>query len=175
MNKIQLLFPVIIGMASLHASQSSVNTYFSPDNVPRDVIISQIEKSKKSIEVVTDSFTDPTIADALIQAAHRGVKVAVILDKRETTDMNSQAYFLMHKNIPVFLENHDRHLRDKFIVIDNSAVLTGSYSYTFDDPPRDSENLILISNAPDVAHRYDSIWQRHRHNAKQLNTDKASH
>lgn len=175
MKFILLLLTLIASLDSLIASEPRIAAYFSPDSGPRDTICQMLQGAKKSIEIAADSFTDPVLADALIQAKKRGVNVRVILDKHETSGLYSQAFFLTHKNIPVFLDSHDQRFRDRFMVIDGTTVVTGSYSFTFDDPQRDADNLVIISNAPDLSRKFDTAWQRHLHNSTQLSAKKAVH
>jgi phosphatidylserine/phosphatidylglycerophosphate/cardiolipin synthase-like enzyme len=60
-----------------------VQVYFSPNGGCSDAIIKQIGEAKSTIWVQAYSFTSTPIAQALLEAHKRGVKVEVILDKSQ--------------------------------------------------------------------------------------------
>ena len=61
----------------------TIDVLFSPDGGCADRIIKEIDKARKAVRVQMYFFTSKPIADALIAARKRGVKVEVILDSSQ--------------------------------------------------------------------------------------------
>jgi hypothetical protein len=100
-------------------------------------LLSRINNAKYSIDMAVYSFSGlPSIADALITARDRGVKVRVVYDSRATQD-NMQS--IMNAGILVSRRNTDTTdiMHNKFFVFDsrdsinsNDWVWTGSWNVT---------------------------------------------
>ena len=68
-----------------------------------------------------------------------------------------------------FLANHAVSLRvdgkyqlqhQKIMVVDGVSVETGSYNFTASARDKNSENVIIIRNVPDLAGRYEANWEK---------------
>ena len=75
--------------ADLTLDKTPVQVYFSPKGGCTDAIISEIDQAKTEILVQAYSFTSAPIAKALVDAHKRGVKVTVVLDRSQRSDMFS--------------------------------------------------------------------------------------
>ena len=86
------------------------------------------------------------VADALIEAHKRGVKVRVVTETDNIAD--SEIGRLQDIGIPVSDDKDPRSLmHHKFIVIDEQYVWTGSYNTTYNGAYKNSNNVILIDSA----------------------------
>jgi phosphatidylserine/phosphatidylglycerophosphate/cardiolipin synthase-like enzyme len=47
------------------------------------------------------------------------------------------------------------------MVLDGKTVITGSFNFTKNAEEGNAENLLVISNAPDLAQRYAANWKEH--------------
>jgi phosphatidylserine/phosphatidylglycerophosphate/cardiolipin synthase-like enzyme len=129
------------------------NTCFTPRSKCAPLIESEIGLAKHDIAVQAYSFTSAPIADALIQAHERGVKVTVILDKSQRRAKNSQIKRLLNAGIPVFIDTKVSIAHNKVIIIDNDIVITGSYNFTNNAENKNAENLLVIKGQ-DTALKY---------------------
>ena len=68
------------------ASEDGISVNFSPRGGCTDRVVEEIGKAQQSIEMQAYSFTSQPIAEALIAAHHRGVKVTVVLDEKANDD-----------------------------------------------------------------------------------------
>jgi phosphatidylserine/phosphatidylglycerophosphate/cardiolipin synthase-like enzyme len=73
-----------------------VEVYFSPNNGATEAIVREISQARAEIRVQAYSFTSAPIAEALLKAHNRGIKVEVILDKSQKTQKYSSSTFLMN-------------------------------------------------------------------------------
>lgn len=97
---------------------STWEVYFSPHGGCTDAIIRELNKAKSTILVQAYSFTSAPIAEALLNAHKKGVKVEVILDKSQRTDKYSSATFLFNAGISTKIDAKHAIAHNKVMIID---------------------------------------------------------
>ena len=132
---------------------------FSPDNGALDVVLMGINSARKSIDVAAYAFTSKPIAEALVNARHRGVAVRVVADAHESTSRYSVLMYLQGQGVSVQLDKQVDLMHNKFMVIDSSSVQTGSFNYTY-SAVKNAENVILLRNVPKLAASYTQEYTR---------------
>jgi phosphatidylserine/phosphatidylglycerophosphate/cardiolipin synthase-like enzyme len=132
--------------------------HFSPRGGCADAIIAELEAAKASVYVQAYSFTHKGIAKALVEAARRGVKVSVILDKSQRTEKYSGADFVANAGIPVVIDEKPAIAHSKVMIIDTNTVITGSYNFTTSAEERNVENLLVLRSA-ELAMSYRAVWK----------------
>ncbi|NTW06794.1 MAG: phospholipase [Syntrophaceae bacterium] len=96
------------------------------------------------------------ILSRLVQAARKGVKVIVILEKSGGNDRNLDAennrtkQFLEEKGIKVYFDSPQKTTHTKLVVIDQRLVLLGSHNLTQSALKYNNEMSLLIDR-PDLA------------------------
>lgn len=138
-----------------------LHPYFSPNGGCTEAIVGSLNAAKTSILVQAYSFTSAPIAKALVDAHKRGVEVQVILDKSQRFERYTSATFLANEGISTFIDAAHKIAHNKVIVIDGKTVITGSFNFTKSAEEGNAENLLVISNAPDLAQRYTANWKEH--------------
>jgi phosphatidylserine/phosphatidylglycerophosphate/cardiolipin synthase-like enzyme len=118
--------------------------YFSPRGGATDAMVRELNSAKKTIMVQAYSFTSSRIASALLNAHKRGVKVEVVLDKKQRTDKYSSATFLFNQGIPVKIDSRHAANHNKVMIIDEEIVITGSFNFTRAAEEGNAENLLVI-------------------------------
>ncbi len=78
---------------------------FSPDDNVRDYLLDLISQEQERIAVAVFVFSDRLIAQALIEAARRGVLVEVITDSSGLKDRYNKIHSLCDACVPVFVYN----------------------------------------------------------------------
>lgn len=124
------------------------------------VVLQAIADAKKSLRVAAYSFTSKTIAGALVEAKNRGVDVQVVMDKSQRTGKYSSATFLANQGVPVRINSRYAIMHNKFIVVDEMSVQTGSFNYTLAAANRNAENVIYLKNTKELAKVYSNEWQK---------------
>lgn len=148
----------------LHAvepKQPCISVYFSPSGGCTDAVVKALSGAKSKVLVQAYSFTSAPIAKALVDAKSRGVDVRVILDKSQKTERYSSATFLTNSGIPTYIDASHKIAHNKIMIIDGSTVITGSFNFTKAAESGNAENLLVISNAPELAARYSENWEKH--------------
>jgi len=104
-------------------------------------------------------FTDREIAIPLVKAQERGVKVKLYLDKEQVDYQYGQSCFLVQKGINARVSSNKYIMHNKFAIIDNRLLLTGSYNWTFSANNRNDENLMVIDD-PEIIARYQNQFEK---------------
>ena len=143
---------------STPVAEGDVSVCFTPNKRCQSLIIGEIGQAKQSIFVQAYSFTDKEIARALAEAAKRGVMVKVILDKSNRKDERSAKGILQDQKIPFRFDAPNGIAHNKIMIIDAAKVISGSYNFSVAAYKRNTENLLVIHNAP-LAKDYIQNWQ----------------
>ncbi len=139
----------------------NIELCFTPPSGCSEVIEREISKAVSSIYVQAYGMTSPTIADALIKAHERGVKVRILLDKSNLKDKWSKRSVLVDSGVDVGIDEVSGIAHNKVMIIDEETVITGSYNFTRAAENRNTENVIII-NDKSVANEYLQNWLKRK-------------
>ncbi len=143
-----------------------IEVHFSPKGGCTEAIVAEIDAAKNTILVQAYSFTSKPIAEALVAAHNRGVKVNVILDSDQETANYSEADFLIHAGIPTLIDDKHAIAHNKVMIIDDNVVITGSFNFTNQAETSNAENLLVIRDKL-VAKAYADNWRAHAAHSRQ--------
>ncbi|MBU0636202.1 DUF1669 domain-containing protein [Candidatus Micrarchaeota archaeon] len=141
---------------------SETSVFFCPIDSCDQQLIERIMNAEQSIDIAIYSFTLEPVADALILAHQNGIVVRVLIDAGQA---NSQ-YAVDEKleETGIFLKRVDLVrgiMHNKYIIIDEKLVGTGSFNYSKNGAQYNKENLVFISN-PAIARQFEmdfeSLW-----------------
>lgn len=141
-------------------ARQSAQAAFSPSPEAIELVIQTIDHARQSIHVAAYSFASQKIADALIKAHQRGVLVRVVLDKTHAKRKYPAVTALREAGIPLRINRCYSIMHNKFIIIDNETVETGSFNYTVNAERRNAENVIVIKNNKKLAKKYLENWKK---------------
>lgn len=148
--------------AALPVSASpSVQAGFSPEGSALQLVLNTIGSAQQSIRLMGYSFTSPEVVKSLVAAKQRGVDVKIVLDEKGNRSRASQAAMniVVNAGIPLRTNGHYAIMHDKVIIVDNHTVESGSFNMTRSAASRNSENVLVLSDVPDVAQTYLQHWQ----------------
>lgn len=139
----------------------NIEAFFSPQGGIMERIVREIDGAKKSIDIAMYSFTKREIAQALVNAQKRGVRVRIALDQARSKNRHSKMkYFINNGLNPRMVENT---MHNKFAVIDGELLITGSYNWTANAEKNNYENILFIKNSPKVIEAYqkqfETLWK----------------
>ena len=104
---------------------ASIDVYFSRVNDPEGAIIEELDKARKTIDIAMYYFTDRDLANEVIDAYDRGVRVRIYLDKDQKEAEYSKSRYLAKHGILVRYSSNPYIMHHKFCVIDNDVVVIG--------------------------------------------------
>jgi len=139
----------------------SVQAGFSPEGSALQLVLNTIDTARQSIRLMGYSFTSPEVVKSLAAAKQRGVDVKIVLDEKGNRSKASQAAMNVVVNAGIPLRTNGRYaiMHDKVIIVDNQTVESGSFNYTRSAALRNSENVLVINDVPEVAQAYLQHWQ----------------
>ena len=129
---------------------SGVSTAPIDKNTPYSLekrLVGRLADAAVRIDAALYRLASKPIADALIEAHHRGVQVRVVTE----TDNVDEAEIERLQAVGIRVTDDDEHeglMHHKFIVIDERYVWTGSYNTTYNGAYKNNNNVILIDSVP---------------------------
>jgi phosphatidylserine/phosphatidylglycerophosphate/cardiolipin synthase-like enzyme len=127
----------------------SVPAYlFSPGSDTENRIAALIDACKVSVDAVTFSFSSKPIADALVRAYQRGIKVRFLEDS-SMAKSSSFAQYVYKSGVPFKImggRNDKGVMHNKFIIYDGKLLSTGSFNFATNASVNSFENVIFVSD-----------------------------
>jgi phosphatidylserine/phosphatidylglycerophosphate/cardiolipin synthase-like enzyme len=110
------------------------------------ILLENFDSAKKSIIIVVAWFTNPKIISKLIELKKfKNLDIQILVDDNE---INQKYFFQLHlsnleeSKIKVKSQQISKFNHNKFSIIDNEILITGSYNYTI-KANRNFENIII--------------------------------
>lgn len=126
---------------------------FSPgQDIPENLGF-YLSQAKKSIDICVYTISDEKLAKCLVAMHKRGIKVRIITDNHKMQDAGSQIKAMAREGVSVKIDNSKYHMHNKFGIIDDRIIFTGSYNWTYTAQQYNQENLILTTNYT-IVHKF---------------------
>lgn len=136
---------------------------FSPGTECLGLILQQVQRAKETLDICVFTLSDDRIAEALLAAHRRGVRLRLLTDNDKAFDAGSDVDRLRRAGVPVAVDHSPAHMHHKFALVDGRWLLNGSYNWTRGACEHNEENLVL-SNHPVLvqrfAARFERLWER---------------
>ena len=144
-------FPLILewiknaNSALIPRDSDKSDAFFSPGDACRNIIINQILYASSQINICVFTISDDRITSAIIDAHKRGREVRIITDNDKSEDMGSDIAQLHSEGVAIKMDSTPNHMHHKFMVVDESALITGSYNWTLSAAKYNHENVLLTT------------------------------
>ncbi len=139
--------------------------FFSPDGGFADVVIKHISEARSEILIQSYYFGSFPIAQALIKAHKKGVKVAIIVDKADRVEGVTPGIQMSQEGIPVFLDNKHSIANNRVMIVDKKILFTGSFDFNKASEQMIADNLLVVES-PELAILYRENWLKHREHSE---------
>ena len=143
------------------ANTSSITVLFSPEDDCIGAIVEELNAATRSIHVRAYVLTSDAIGDALVAAKQRGLEVRVISERKLPRRDGGVLERLVRSKVAVRVDALPSDAHNEIIIIDRSAVITGSVRSSGLGLARSTDNLLIIKDYPEVARRFNQNWARH--------------
>jgi phosphatidylserine/phosphatidylglycerophosphate/cardiolipin synthase-like enzyme len=121
-----------------------------------DAVVNSIDGAKQSVDMAMYNINLPEVEQALIHAFQRGVWVRLVMESDALDGKVPRS--LIAKGITIVGDGKESLMHNKFIVIDNQQVWTGSLNLTDNGVTEDRNNFIRIDSTK-VAERYTQEFE----------------
>lgn len=108
------------------------------------------------------TISDDLISNSILEAHQRGKRIRLITDNDKSLDLGSDVEQLSKAGIPIKMDETRNHMHHKFMVVDNHALVTGSYNWTRSAAMYNHENILLTRDPGAVRSflkEFDALWQ----------------
>lgn len=126
-----------------------------------DRLTALINSARTSVDMAIYQLDLADVTQAHLAANKRGAMVRIVADIDILDDSKENPSFLQLQKagIKVVGGNPNAIMHDKFVVVDGTAVWTGSWNFTDSDTYRYNNNGIVI-RSPELAHNYAVTFEK---------------
>ncbi len=119
-----------------------------------------LSSAKKTIQIAMFTWTHRNIAQSVIAAAQRGVKVEVVIDNNSAKGASSKIVELLKSNgIQVSLGPMNKLLHHKFLYIDHTILVNGSANWTANAFSKNDDCFVVLHDLTQHQQQtMDSLW-----------------
>jgi phosphatidylserine/phosphatidylglycerophosphate/cardiolipin synthase-like enzyme len=153
------LLPILFLLSTLATSSATAEDtlYTSPNGGGRAAILTEIRHAKTEILVFAYAFQSRLLADDLIAATRRGVRVRILMDRLQSTNKSAKTADLA-KGCTFFGIVHSAGaMHAKTMILDREVIITGSYNWTDAAEAKNVEHLYILRQ-PQLAQRLADHW-----------------
>jgi phosphatidylserine/phosphatidylglycerophosphate/cardiolipin synthase-like enzyme len=109
------------------------------------MLVAQIDSAQRTLDIAAYEFNLPSLTQAVLNAHQRGLAVRVVSDDEDGLgDDETTLNQLVGAGIPVVTDDRSALMHDKFMILDSTAVWTGSWNYTINDTYRNNNNALVL-------------------------------
>ena len=126
-------------------------------------LAADLVRAKRSIRIATFDFDLRSLTDPLLAAQRRGVAVQLVVDAENLSDPLAalQLGALQRAGVAVTFDRRSAFMHNKFVVIDDAVVWTGSWNMTLNDTFRNNNNMLRIVHrelAANYTAKFAVLW-----------------
>jgi phosphatidylserine/phosphatidylglycerophosphate/cardiolipin synthase-like enzyme len=112
---------------------------------PDDALAAAIDEARFSVDAAIYHLDLWSIRDALLAAHQRGVTVRITTESDNLDEAEMQE--LVDAGIPVVSDRRESLMHNKFVVIDNYEIWTGSMNFTVNGAYKNDNNLVQMRSS----------------------------
>jgi phosphatidylserine/phosphatidylglycerophosphate/cardiolipin synthase-like enzyme len=143
---------------------AEIETVFSPEENIKESVLREMESATSTLDLAIREITSLDIAQALVKAKQRGVKVRVIADSKQANMRSSKITYLIRQGVLVkVLGGKEKGVMNhRFAVLDGERVLVGSFDWSEASLKWNYENVLILHEGEAVAayqREFDRLWR----------------
>jgi phospholipase D len=146
--KILLILILLLINCKAKADEVCFSPAINKSMTCQNMIIKQIMSSKQSLKIAVFDFTDQEILEQINLAKIARVKVYFVLDKRQAKGKHSLSSDILseYDNVKIISGKRGGVMHNKYIIIDDNRVITGSYNWSKGALHKNDENAVLLED-----------------------------
>ena len=156
------------GAASGAVAATSVEIHYAPQEDLERIDVGVIDDAENSIDMAAYLLSDPSVIEALRDAADRGVTIRLYLDKSQYSqhgprDGGPIGELLAFPNVFARVKGRGVLMHLKAYAVDRKRLRTGSGNFSHSGLAFQDNDLILVDDPGIVARfeaNFDAIWSR---------------
>jgi phosphatidylserine/phosphatidylglycerophosphate/cardiolipin synthase-like enzyme len=150
-----------------------VQVYFTRPSYPErsagreggidETVAADMDRAQRSIDIAVFDLDLPKVGAALIRAQQRGLRVRAVIDGEnlEAPEVAALAGEMQQAGVPITFDRRSAFMHNKFVVLDDAVVWTGSWNPTINDTFRNDNNFVRIAEdrlAGDYTRKFELLF-----------------
>ncbi|MCY4020073.1 MAG: phospholipase D-like domain-containing protein [Chloroflexi bacterium] len=137
-------------------------------------LASAIDAAERSLDIAAFELNSKLLYEAILAAQRRGVVARIVTDDRHGLEDDSDTALrdLRAAGVPIVADNRSGLMHNKFIIVDERAVWTGSWNYTLNGTYRNNNNVLVLESAGAAAAyktEFEEMFERGEFGARSSN------
>lgn len=128
----------------------------------------ELLSSKSKLSIAIAWFTNESIFDILIAKLAEGTLIELILMNDHINNRPNGLDFnkFLNSGGKLYFSNTRNLMHNKFVIVDGTHIITGSYNWTYNAEFRNEENIVIISDTT-VVKKFENEFLSLRDNSKE--------
>ena len=159
--------PRAAGPLSLEPAMGAVRLFYAPESDLSQIDSDLLDSARREIDLAAFTLTDRRFMEALMRAAHRGVRVRIYLHpEQKGLEGGDEAPFqklLSTRGVSVRFKADGYLMHLKSYQVDRRRLRSGAANFSFTGLRKQDNDLILIDSVEAVARFvafFDRVWAR---------------
>ncbi|OMJ94558.1 hypothetical protein SteCoe_2200 [Stentor coeruleus] len=153
----------LISTESMEPKKRLREAFFFPCPESEKKLVKHLGTAQKTMLICVFALTNDTLANAIRDAKNRGVQIKMIFDDEMMRMPGSDVKKLHDEGYEVRVDLDPKaHMHHKFVIIDESTVITGSYNWTRQASNKNHENVVVFEDE-EIAKKYieefNKLWE----------------
>ncbi len=140
----------------------SLEIYFSPDDGTLERLVELVDGAREEIAFLAFSFTADELAEAILEAEARGVRVRGVFEGSQVASNTGGEWgYLDSQGLDIRQDGQRGQMHHKVLIIDGAIVVTGSYNFSRSAEERNDENTLVVASrelAAEFLAEFEEIW-----------------
>lgn len=137
-------------------------------------LASAMDAAQRSLDIAAFELNSQLIFEAILAAQRRGVAARIVTDDQHGLEDESDSTLrdLRAAGVAIVSDNRSGLMHNKFMIIDERAVWTGSWNYTRNGTYRNNNNVLVLESARAAAAyktEFDEMFERREFGARSTN------
>ena len=147
--------------------------HLSPEENLEQVDLAQLDGARRSLDIAMYAFTDRYLAESILRAAHRGVRVRIYRDHSEyeseernsgrNANQSTSEMFRGERNIQVRVKRSRELMHLKAYCVDGEMLRDGSANWSPSGLKRQDNNARFTTDTRQVQafeNTFEGLWER---------------
>jgi len=149
---------LLILLTGCTVSSVPVKVHFCAVEDCTSVLVKELLNGRESIYFMAYSFTDKSIADALIKQSGY-ITVQGVIEKQRISQPYNKFNYMREQGVNVITDKNPATMHHKVFIIDEKTIVTGSFNPTKSANEANDENMVIIRDK-DIALEYLTEFNR---------------
>lgn len=149
------------------------DAFFFPNMENIQKVKKYISMARKTLELCIFSFTNDVLADEILAAHQRGVVVRIISDDEAMKGKGADTQRMADAGIECRTDSEEQyHMHNKFMIVDQTFLLTGSFNWTFQAGKSNQENVVILDGKyylQKYCAEFNKLWSQFSKNEVEKN------